>query len=117
MITAFEAYAEGNWLDDRPAGMTHHTAVMRRNGLTEKYSYGFSLIKINDHFAQVKFGSTSLNTKEGSYVSHSFSRATYYNKGGFHPGTTLMPGKIQKQLMLLLRSAPYSILHIAGSLD
>ncbi|MCY1419482.1 hypothetical protein D9M71_350720 [compost metagenome] len=117
VMTSFETYAEGNWLADRAVGKTHHTAVMMRNDLSEQYSYGFSLIKLNDNFVQLKFSSTSLNTKEGAYVSHSFSRATHSNKSGFHPGTTLMPEDMQTQLMVLLRSPPYSILHIAASQD
>lgn len=117
MMTPFKTYKEGNWLANRAVGMTHHTAVMRKNKLPELYCYGFSLIKINDSFAQLKFSSTSLNSKEGGYVSHSFSRATYSNKGGFFPGTTLMPVHKQQLLATALREYPFSISHIAASQD
>ncbi|WP_459177600.1 hypothetical protein [Ewingella americana] len=116
-MAPFKTYKEGNWLANRIVGMTHHSAVMHKNKLPEPYSYGFSLIKINNSFVQIKFSSTSLNSKEGGYTSHSFSRGTYSNKKGFFPGTVLMPRNVQELLIVALRSSPFSIPHIARSQD
>lgn len=116
-MSYFWTYIEGNWLANRPIGQTHHTAVMYRHALSEEHSYGFSLIKINNAFAQMKMVSNSLNTKPDSRKSRSFSQMTYYNKRGEHLGMNLLPKEIELKLVEALNSYPYSIPHIAVSLD
>ncbi|MBV6751158.1 hypothetical protein KV580_12665 [Pseudomonas chlororaphis] len=116
-MTPFTTYKNGNWLAARPHGQTHHTAAAYKYKLAEEKTYGFSLIKINENFAQLKFGSTSLNTKPGAEIHHSFSRATAARSSKFHPGSAQMPLFIQQKLVQILGAPPYNILHIARSND
>ncbi|ASV32961.1 hypothetical protein GWK90_06800 [Candidatus Hamiltonella defensa] len=80
---------EPSWLSHRN-GSTPHTAIAFKYGFNQESCLGFSLIKTtkNGEFAQIKFSSTSLNSKPDGEVKHSFSRATASDSKGF-PQTAL----------------------------
>jgi hypothetical protein len=116
----FRTFAAGNWLAHRPIGQTHHTAVMLKNKLLEDKSYGFSIIKINNAFVQVKLTSNSLNTKPDARKSYSYSNITYFNGNGSREsrlGNSLLPKNVEDELVNILKSHPFSLHNIAVSLD
>ncbi|GAL13900.1 hypothetical protein JCM19233_4910 [Vibrio astriarenae] len=81
-----------DFLKNRPVGMTHHLAVALNASFFKESSLGFTLIKINDDYAQMKTTSTSLNGDKPDFVvNHSFSRATALNVAHFVPTGAQMP--------------------------
>ena len=106
-----------DYMAHRAVGVTHHTAVCQRARFSLDSSLGFSVIKINNRFAQVKSASTSLNgDKPGARINHSFSRMTSANSKGFFPTSTMMPIQWEQAIVDYLKRA-LSIPHIAVSND
>lgn len=110
----FATLNAGNWLANRQIGETHHTSVAHHYGSDPVHCLGFTLIKLAQHFGQVKFGSLSLNVKPGCVIHHSFSRATV--SGNRHePGTPQMPPSWARAVVAYLRGVPFLVQHIAAS--
>lgn len=106
-----------DYMTHRVAGVTHHTAVCQRAGFSLDSSLGFSVIKSNNRFAQVKSASTSLNAdKPGSRINHSFSRMTKANRKGFFPTSAMMPIQWERAIVDYLKRA-LSIPYIKVSND
>lgn len=117
---------EGNWLEGRQVGLTHHSATAVHYGADPKDCLGFTLIKVsNKHFAQIKCSSNSLNGNKPNYrVLHSFSRSTSSNldrgPSGFadiSPGSAQMPIMWMHALRDYLRGAPFNLIHVVVSND
>lgn len=107
-----------DFLKNRPAGMTHHLAVALNAGFAKESSLGFTLIKINDDFAQMKTTSTSLNGDKPDFtINHSFSRATAFKASGFVPTGAQMPTQWRDSLAEYLREGDFGIKNIAISND
>ncbi|AQS36616.1 hypothetical protein Sps_01450 [Shewanella psychrophila] len=107
-----------SFLKYRPAGMTHHLAVVLESGFSKESSLGFTLIKINDDFAQIKTTSTSLNgDKPDHFINHSFSRATSINVSGFVPTGAQMPIQWRNSLVEYFKEGDFGIKNIAISSD
>ncbi|PHZ26758.1 hypothetical protein CS533_14300 [Yersinia bercovieri] len=105
------------YLLNRAAGMTHHTAVVKQAGFDPSSSLGFSLIKINCHFAQMKMASNSLNAdKPGARYHHSFSRAISMKRDGYFPGSAQLPLQWQHALTLFFNTT-MNIPHVSVSND
>ncbi|PMJ90596.1 hypothetical protein [Vibrio sp. 10N.261.55.A7] len=106
-----------SYLQNRPPGMTHHVAVMQQAGFDLSSSLGFSLIKINNRFAQMKMTSTSLNgDKPEARYHHSFSRATCMNTSGYYPTGAQLPIQWQHALSRFFKVS-IRIEHICVSND
>ena len=106
-----------DYMTHRVVGVTHHTVVCQRAEFSLDSSLGFSIIKINNRFAQVKSASTSLNgDKPGARINHSFSRMTSANRKGFFPTSAMMPIQWEQAVVDYLKRA-LRIPHIAVSND
>lgn len=109
---------DGNWLEQRPAGMTHHTAVALHYGSDPSDCLGFGMVKTEVGFGKMSCASTSLNgDKEGTWIAHSFSRATAANRQGFFPGSFQMPVPWRDAVAEFLRTGPLQLPHLAVSHD
>lgn len=107
-----------DYLRNRRSGVTHHTAVCEYAGFEMSNSLGFSIIKINDNFAQLKSSSTSLNgDKPGHRINHSFSRMTGAGLSNtFFPTSAMMPILWVNEIKKFLSQA-LEIKHICVSED
>ncbi|MFK7821710.1 MAG: hypothetical protein AB8G99_23565 [Planctomycetaceae bacterium] len=108
----------GNWLEGRPNGQTHHTAVALKYGQEPAECLGFTLIKVAlEHFAQMKCGSNSLNqTKPDHTINHSFSRSTR-DGTDFSPGSAQVPPQWIDALLDYFKGGPFDLKHIVKSND
>ena len=116
--SAWRGVEQFNWLETRPVGQTHHTAVALHYGCNPENCVGFAVIKYGDGFGQLKCASTSLNNvNPDTWVAHSFARATAANKEGFFPGSSQMPRQWRSALATYLKGAPFNITNLAVSDD
>jgi hypothetical protein len=117
-----------NWLEARPAGVTHHTGVAQHYGANPNDCLGFSIIKLTPggDFAQMKFASQSLNNgKPGAGFTHNFSLATTRPLPPAPPGmptpvnagAAQVPQAWQQALVTYFSGPPFNVTHIAASND
>lgn len=114
----FTSFGGNNWLQARMVGQTHHSCVAIHYGTTEENCLGFSLIKVDEtNFAQLKCGSTSLNTKPGFSINHSFARQTRDDTTEFRPGSAQMPVVWTNAILQYFRGPPFNLVNIVKSND